>query len=436
MPRFILFEGWALFLAGAALTAMLAGLAPPAHAATEEAAPPEPSLGSMTMGFTYFNRPGADLKTHDADVADCAAEGARTISADEQMHNGSNQGLVGLMVGGAIQSAAHRGAAAAGLENCMVVRGWRVVKLPDDEGKALAGLAPADLSARLSPWIGADEPHGLIVRTWENDAANAAHKRFSVRPDHTNGGQLSLIEATSSDLHQFKQAGQPIDSSRDVLDPKWPKGALASQKLSSAPSGASILMVQIKGLGFRNGIGVVLNRVGTEADISPSHSDHGPDRLMAIKGLLFAHKSGDMFAFAVPPGRWRVQGLVGGLLVLNFCLGAPSFEVGANEVVYAGSFDLSAADIGPDLDLAAAKAWLGARPETQTVRPAIYVNGSRGVCGDNAIYALEIKGAPFESGYAWGGAAQGARAGTTGATAPAPGGTIPSPTDKAPAATP
>ena len=69
-------------------------------------------------------------------------------------------------------------------------------------------------------------------------------------------------------------------------------------------------------------------------------------------------------------------------------------------MLYAGAFDLAAEDITPDMDLAPARAWLGdaARP----VSAAAYANGSLGPCGDNSIYALEFKGAPFEPGYAWG----------------------------------
>jgi hypothetical protein len=32
------------------------------------------------------------------------------------------------------------------------------------------------------------------------------------------------------------------------------------------------------------------------------------------------------------------------------------------------------------------------------------VNGARGDCAGHRIYALEVKGAPFEGGYGWGGA--------------------------------
>lgn len=388
------------WLTTAFAVAMVAG---PALAAETDSAPVEFSLGRMTMGYTYYNRPGAELKAHDADVIACAADAARMLSVDEALHTGAAQGLVGALVGGAIQNAAHRGAVAAGLENCMVVRGWRVVKLGDDEGQALAKLPQADLAARLAPWIGAAVPHGQIVRVWGNDAANAVTHRYAMRPDHTNNGQLSLAEATTGDLHQFETSGRPVDSARAVLDPKWPKKALTASTLSAAPNGSGILMVRIRGLSLRNGIGVWLSREGADKDIFPSRSDHGPDLLLAAKGLLFAHHDGDMFVIATPPGRWRLAA-IGMTPSLSLCLGSPSFAVGAGEVVYAGTFDLGAADFSPDLDLAPAKAWLAGQPQAQTVRAAEWVNGSRGLCDGNGMYALEFKGAPFEPGYAWGGA--------------------------------
>jgi hypothetical protein len=380
--------------------AVLGALALPL-CATGQTAPAPVTLGQMTMGYTYFNRPGADLETHDADVADCAAEAERTISFDEQIHTGASQGLVGAIMGKVVQDAYHRGAAASGLENCMVVRGWRVVKLSDAEGEALSKLAPDALIAQLAPWIGAADPHGQVVRIWANDAANAVNSRYSIRPDHTNDGQLSLTEATSGNLHQFKVVSQPVDTARDVLDKKWPTKALTPANFGTAPDGSSILLLRVKGLSLRNGIGIWLNREGTASDILPSRTDHAPDMLLAAKGLLFANRAGDTYAFAVPPGRWRIYAMGFGPTI-NFCLGSPSFPVAAGEVVYAGSFDLSAADIGPDLDLAPIKAWLAGKPQAESVRPAVYTNGSRGLCGNNAIYALEVTGAPFQPDYAWG----------------------------------
>jgi hypothetical protein len=112
---------------------------------------------------------------------------------------------------------------------------------------------------------------------------------------------------------------------------------------------------------------------------------------------LFAHQK--MTAIVVPPGRWRIYGL-GLSPILNLCLGSPSFEIKAGEIVYAGEFDLSRDDVSPNLDLAPAQAWLAG--QNRKITPAAYANGSLGPCGDNSIYALEFKDAPFEPGYAWG----------------------------------
>jgi len=412
---------------------VFAGLSSPLAALAGDA---PVTLGQMTLGYTYFNKPSADLAAHDADVKECAAQAARTLAFNEQVSVdvigvGPNSGApaaageaAAMILEPLLRQAYHRGAAGSALENCMVVRGWRVVKLPDDEGQALAKLAPSELSARLAPWVGASNPTGQIVRAWRNDAANTANLRFSLRPDHTNEGQLSLIETTSDGLHQFDGPRPPIDAAPGVLDPRWPSHALTSNELSEAPSGSAILLVQTKGSKIQislsqallpmtikdrsptNGIAVLLDRVGGDGDIHPSRIDHAPDSLFAGKGPGFAPDRGDMFAFAIPPGRWRISGLISSKIgpTLNFCLGAPSFEVKAGEVIYAGSFDFSAADIGPGLDLTPAKAWLAGQPQAGLVRAATYTNGSRELCGGNTVYALEVKGAPFEPNYGWGSA--------------------------------
>jgi hypothetical protein len=87
---------------------------------------------------------------------------------------------------------------------------------------------------------------------------------------------------------------------------------------------------------------------------------------------------------------------------VDYCLGSPSFEVKAGEVVYAGTFHLEGDDLGPDLALDPAKVYLGAAAADR-VRPAVYRNGSRGSChGFSAVYALEVPGAPFAPDYTWG----------------------------------
>jgi hypothetical protein len=113
---------------------------------------------------------------------------------------------------------------------------------------------------------------------------------------------------------------------------------------------------------------------------------------------------GVWLAFSIPPGRWRLSEMGIGLGRLNFCLGSPSFEVAAGEVVYAGSFNLSSENLSPVMSLGDARSWLGETRAAARVRVANYSNGWTGDCEGNVLYAIEFDQAPFRPGYVWGGA--------------------------------
>ena len=92
----------------AAVAGMLAvgpaGAAPPAKAAPE--ADVGVHLSRMTMGYTYFNRPGATATEHDAEVKACAAEASWTRSYDEVINKGAGMGIAGALIRGALADAA------------------------------------------------------------------------------------------------------------------------------------------------------------------------------------------------------------------------------------------------------------------------------------------------------------------------------------------
>lgn len=382
-----------------AVTAAILAMAAPAVSQAEL-----PNLSHMTLGYSYYNRPGATAADHDSAVVACSTEALKVRSFDSQV-----KFMTGILPE-LLADASNRGAFGASLENCMVVRGWRVVHLPDAEGEALSKLEPAALASHLAPWVGADQPHGDVVRVWGNDAANAAVTRYAIRPDHTNNGLLSLKAATASPLAKITLP-EPAKIKPPKLDPKWPTRGLKPDQIASAIPETGVIIVDLKGLSGKNGIGISLMRMGADKDTFPSTVDHAPDALNLMVGTLAAKKEGNFLAFAVPPGHWRISSM-GAAPILGFCLGSPSFEIKAGEVVYAGAFDLGAADLGPDLSLDVVKTWLAGQPAA-AVRPAVYTNGARGLCGYNGLYALEVKGAPYEPGYQWGGAAVAAGAGAT-----------------------
>lgn len=399
-------SGW--IVAAFAPVALMCGGA--GAAAADGPAAEEPlNLGRMTPGYSYFNRPGADRAAHDKDVATCLAKALNVRSAQERFRN-SSLGLLPALIDGLRANSANRGVVSAALENCMVVHGWRVVSLDEAEGKALVALPGPQLSERLAPWIGAADPHGRVGRIWHNDAALATVNHFSLHANHTKDGQLSLL-AIETNVSTAIKGDNIADAAAPKLAPvkldsRWPRKQLKPETLDSAPAFAGILIVNVNGVSMRQGNGFTFSRVGTDTQPFPALADGAPGLVRAGLGAIAASKDGKFFAFAVPPGRWRINSIFGGMLELNFCLGSPVFDVKAGEVVYAGELDLKQDRLMPDFDMAPLKAWMGTARAAERVRPAEYRNGSTGPCGGTNIYALEFDGLPFEPGYTLGSTAQ------------------------------
>ncbi|ESQ91341.1 hypothetical protein ABAC460_07175 [Asticcacaulis sp. AC460] len=375
-------------------------------------------MGNMTKGYTYYNLPGTTAADHNDAVTACAAEAYKARSYDAELRDGpstvysnnnySVAGIIGSAIGDAIVddmiSAWGRGVYAAAFENCMVVRGWRVVRLPEAEGKDLWMNPAPDIAARIAPWTGAEQPHGEVVRIWKNDAASAATRYLYFRPAHDKYGLLSLTAGTGTSLARVTLA-PPQKPVIIGIDPKWPEKDLTPDQIAAALPEAGVIVIRLKGASNKTGLRLTLARMGADKDVLPSTVDHAPDVLTVTGAIKGKDKDGVFVAFTAPPGRWRIASIAA-MPEIGFCMGSPSFPIEAGEVVYAGTFDLSAADLGPDLSLDAAKAWLAGKPAADTIRQAAYTNGSLGPCGYNGLYALEIKGAPFDPDYHWGSAAK------------------------------
>lgn len=362
-----------------------AAVATPGFGAAQETGQ---SLVRMTSGFTYFNRAGASLDQHNASLRDCMVKAAAIVTMDEAV-NGA----------GLFASWSRPGPVAAAAENCMVVRGWRVIRLEDAEGEALAKLPAEQLSQRLATWVGEATPHGRVARVWNNEAARASVKRYEVRAWASDKASLSLALLKDEKVEPTKPAPVPPGFK---LDKSWPLKPLKPAGIATAPAKTGVVVFGVKGISLSNGVALSFSRVGADNDPAPALTDKAPD-FVTVAGR-WGKKDGAFMIMALPPGKWRITSL-GIMPVLSLCLGAPSFEVKAGDVVYAGMFDLSSEALGPDLAIEPVKLHLAGQPAADTVKPASYVNGSTGLCAGAGIYALEIPGAPFEPGYAAGSAA-------------------------------
>lgn len=139
-----------LWAAGAAVLALAAA---PALADSDAAL-----LNRASGGYVYFHLAGADMAGHDAAVDACAHEASQTKAPYVAPVIG---GLITRMAVASAREAKHRrlneAQFAANLENCMVARGWEVVRLAG--GRAIAASPQAQQAPRR-PDGGGCSPRG------------------------------------------------------------------------------------------------------------------------------------------------------------------------------------------------------------------------------------------------------------------------------------
>ena len=358
------------------LCAVLAIAASPAVAGSDPAL-----MNKASSGYDYFNRPGVDMAAHDAAVEACIHEASQTQEPYVAPVIG---GLLTQMAFASTRADKHRklneAQFAANLENCMVARGWEVARLEEAEGKAIAALPQPQQAAALAPWVGAAQARGQIVRRY----APIATIGWNSELDENHGPWSLSLTAGVHDLSKLVTS----DSAKPA---NWRALQIGEAKTVVAPAASAIIVR-------------VMATVPTQTSWTfvrldePSPGTDLPG-LTAFTVARQGKESGGAktYVIAAPPGHWRLQS-VG---AASFCLGGPSFDVGAGEAMFAGAFDASS-PYAPDLDMGPAKAELGDAALGARLKPAQWTNGETFPCGvmrPATIYALEIPGAPFAPGY-------------------------------------
>ena len=388
----------------AAVVGLVAMVAEPAHAqlVTRTAVGPAIEGGQnridltrSSAGYTYFNRAGADLAQHDAALNGCLAEASRMTQPDDNSAAaaGAAGGLLGMLVVGVIQGAMNgmheRRGVAANVENCMVVNGWRVVRLDETDGKALDALEQAELHAALADHVGADQPKGEIVRIYDNDAVRGETVLIGKSGD--------LDKASLSRQALPPQSTTPPAARKGPQAPRTarPPRALKPEDVAVA-SGDALVTVRLTGMAEQGGRTLFFSRQGPAPDIQPWEQDGRP-ALFAVALPTRGAVRGDRTravtqTFSVPPGRWRLSAVNVGQYITHFCLGTSGFEVRDGEAVYAGAFDLSGEQLRPDMTLrddllapTSPAATAGLRH-----RAAEWSYGDKEQCQGAYLYALDL----------------------------------------------
>ena len=359
-------------------------------------------ITKTSSGYTYFNRPGGDVVAHDADIDACRTIAGRLHQPSPHTTVVAAGGIYGA-IGGAIAMAIAQGindnrAHPTNVENCMVVRGWRVVSVGKAEGDALGALDPKARREKIKDWIGADPPHGDVVRSFGNELANMTPE--SALMASSNFGNTALSADLAEKPHEA--ASKPAAALPEMKRSAKPPKPLKAQDMGGVPVGDGLVVVSVAGAGP---IILGFERIGPNAD-TPAWVDGQPGAFVATQAPTHVANagggSGSVLAFALPPGRWRLAYEGNGEVAASFCLGSPAFDLAAGDVIYAGSFNPAALG-NPDLSVDSVKAVFPSMSGlADRLKPAVYMNGTTGTCSGAYAYALEIPSHPFVGAYAWG----------------------------------
>lgn len=372
------------------------------------AAAAQTSIVGSSRGHTYFNRAGATIEDHDAAVRVCHSltQGLFYNRRTTTVQGGEAWFAVGHAAADAFGNVlAQRRSYAANVENCMVVHGWRVVRMGDAEGAALDAMAGAQLRVALTPLVGAAAPSGDVVRAFNNDM-QSADTVWTGPPGDLDKVSLSIQAVGAGEDEAEREQAEPAL-------PRQPRSAREPNSMNARaagrlPADATVVVLRIDS-NFRFATTVLrFERIGADPQQPAWVGDGLPSAFEASLASV-GGGSEQTFIFQVPPGRWRIaslrqsSGLDRAIYETAFCLGAPSFEIASGEAVYAGAFHLRTAAFGPDLALGPMTEALANAPVLASrLQPARYVNGSTAPCVGMYAYAVEAPGAPFEPGYALG----------------------------------
>lgn len=116
---------------------------------------------------SFFNRVGASAEMAAADTAHCRAiaSGAQSqINATDVLIGGLGGIIGGAFAGSRLQR--------VNIENCMLVRGWRLFAMTRPEGSAWKAMTAQQRERELETLVGAATPtRGALLREWRNDYA-------------------------------------------------------------------------------------------------------------------------------------------------------------------------------------------------------------------------------------------------------------------------
>ncbi|MAW79797.1 MAG: hypothetical protein CMI63_06130 [Parvularcula sp.] len=349
------------------------------------------------------------MAEHNDALVDCAVATRGLVNGSDAMGAvtaATGGGLLGAIVGGVIDNNENRQGAAANIENCMALKGWSVIGLTDDEGKALEAWDddPSLLREQLAPLIEQPSAPGIVLRgPFANELAVG---EFRVE----EAGDLEEVSLSCRALEDLTEAA--VEAAGELKPPKPPKGVKAPKPVKATKEKdiatintdkAQVVLSMLGGRTNLNMYSITLQRLaddGSEVvyDGAPTNVTLGGNLTPKIRKT----REGDIrrydFLAEIPPGIWKIAAINWSVYAADLCFGAPAFAIQDGETLFLGTlsvpeeggYPLDQSDLGVAHDILEPLPTLAER-----VKFAALTNGFTSDCFGSYAYAYEQPGAPF-----------------------------------------
>lgn len=274
----------------------------------------------------FYNKPGATRAQYDSDWQECRliARGSKIINGNMTYYNPAmyNPSISPLAagVGGGI-GAAIGAAIAEGIQRrenrkrCLMIKGWRLVKLPSDRAAAVGAMSDADKQAYFNRIVGAEKVEGDIETL----------DRFSPPDDPALAVSPELAGQPTLFVHK-----NPEKATLPELEPGQGAIVMAFRRNGGATAGRSG-MVQL----FR------YDRANGDLFYQPRDWKKKGDKTSYVVGIASGDKKAayELRVIPVTAGDYVLNaGAVGpnGVPVTSNCFGAPMIRVEEGQYAYLG----------------------------------------------------------------------------------------------------
>lgn len=272
----------------------------------------------------FYNRPGATRAQYDSDWQECRliARGSRTPSGSVPYYYDPTVisplgAAIGAGIGGAIASAIAEGQQRrANRRNCLLIRGWRLVEVPAAEAARVREMSDEQRSAYFDSIVGAERVEGTVT----------ARTSFTLAPDPAINPAAPVVGAGSVFVGRRVDPAAPFE-----LAPGEAAVVIAYRRPDAGSAGRSGTVElarydpAVRDLVYQPRDWRRRGDTGTYRITAASVDRRAPLEVQVLR---------------VTPGDYVIAGHAVGRVPVttSFCFGAPTFRVGAGDILYLGDF--------------------------------------------------------------------------------------------------